>query len=730
MLASGTNGPLLEGRLRRLLNEAGAGIFFLDHAGRFIRVNTAMEDRLGYGSGELEHRPALDLLHPEDRNVMADMLRDMTGGKRTAGRRQLRYQMKDGTVYWGDMSLSLVLDENRQFEAVIGVVIDINAQKLAEDKLRAGEEWYRRVFEKSGAASIIVGPDMTIVMSNEEFEKLTGYAKPEIEGRMKWSEVVAPEDVEMMSRYHFARRTPGGSPPAEYHCRIVKRTGETRHIFMKVGMLPDGRCSVASFMDITALETATAALTESKARLTAIVEAAKAGIYTVNRNHTIEFMNKALMDRLGEDATGRRCFQAIYGLHHPCPWCGWETVFSGRAARREFENPEDRRWYDAMMSPIKDASGMVTGFEAVVVDITDRKQAQQALEEREASLSRENLRLKSGIRDRFRLGPMVGRSRAMQQVYEMILNAAATDANAIVYGESGTGKELAARAVHHMSERKDAAFVVVNCGAVPESLMESEFFGHRKGAFTGADRDKPGVLDQADGGTLFLDEIGELGLAMQVKLLRVIEGMGFRPVGGDRMHHPKVRIIGATHRDLTERVRAGAMREDFYYRVHVIPIHLPPLRDRKEDIPLLMEKFLQVYAIRGPVPPVTGEMLDAAHAYHWPGNVRELQNVLHRYVTLGRFEVPNALKNPKPAPPEPSPDLEAAAGHDDPKHSLAERLASYERQAIMSALAQHRWHRGKAAESLGIHRRTLFKKMKNLGIDHADNGNDRSHYPN
>ena len=475
-------------------------------------------------------------------------------------------------------------------------------------------ELYRSVFEKSGAASIIIEPDMTIVMSNEEFEKLTGYAKHEIEGRMKWSEVVAPEDLEMMSRYHYHRRVPGGQAPAEYECRIINRAGEIRDIFIKVAMLPGGRQSIASFMDIT-----------------------------------------------------------------------------------------------------------------------ERKQAQKYLEEREVYLSRENVRLKSGIRDRFRFGPIVGKSRPMQQVYEMILQAAATDATAIVCGESGTGKELVARAIHDMSERKSAAFVAVNCGAVPENLLESEFFGHKKGAFTGADQDKAGYLDQADGGTLFLDEIGELGPGMQVKLLRVIEGMGFQPVGGGRMHHPKVRIIGATHRDLAERVREGGMRPDFYYRIHVIPIHLPPLRDRKEDIPLLIEKFLQLYAIRGPVPPVTGKMLDAALAYNWPGNVRELQNVLHRYVTLGRFEVPHILEPDKRLKPERGlPDdirqgaIESASGSDGRKRPLLMRVENYERREILQALDQHQWHRGRAAESLGIHRRTLFKKIKKLGIDRAFIGNNRS----
>jgi DNA-binding NtrC family response regulator len=199
------------------------------------------------------------------------------------------------------------------------------------------------------------------------------------------------------------------------------------------------------------------------------------------------------------------------------------------------------------------------------------------------------------------------------------------------------------------------------------------------------------------------------------------------------MHHPDVRIIGATNRNLTDQVLEGRMREDFYYRIHVIPIHLPPLRDRKEDIPLLIEKFLQLYAIRGPVPPVTGEMLDAANACDWPGNVRELQNVLHRYVVLGRFEVPNRVKpdsrvnlvkpvfdGVRQAAEEPAPIA------DDQKMTLPERVENYERREIQRALSRCQWHRGRAANSLGIHRRTLFKKIKKFGIDNAFIENDNS----
>jgi len=710
-----------EQRLIRILDDAGAGIFFLGQTGRFIRTNAAMCHRLLYAPGSLEGRDALDLLYEKDADALKNILREMAAGKRTAYRIQIRYRRKDGSLFWGYMSLALIQSKEKKFETIIGVVFDINEQKQAQEKLKISEERYRRIFDKSGAASIIIESDMTISMANEEFEKLTGYQTGEIEHQMKWSAFIAPDDLEKMKFYHRQRRIPGEKAPDEYECKIINRSGEVRDIFIKVGMLPDGIRSIASFMDITSLKKTTSALKDSEAKLLAIIEAAEGLIYTCNPDYILEFMNKALIDKVGKDAIGSFCFQALYQRDSQCPWCSWQDVLSGNSVRKEFESPADHRWYDAMMSPIFDGDGSVSRFEAFLIDITERKQAEKELMEREVYLRKENVRLKSSIRDRFRFGDIIGKSPVMQQVYELILNAAATDANVIIYGESGTGKELVAKAVHNMSERSKNAFVVVNCGAIPENLLESEFFGYTKGAFTGAERNKHGYLDLADGGTLFLDELGEIGLNMQVKLLRVIEGMGYRPVGGEKMHHPDIRIVAATNRDLSDRVRNGKMREDFYYRIHVIPIHLPPLRDRKEDIPLLIDHFIQTYRDRNKLPQISGKMMDAAQGYDWPGNIRELQNVLHRYVTLNRFDLMDISLKQGGAGKRKNIESGMAddTGVESLKTTLPASVEAYEKQLIFDALEKNQWHRGKAARGLGIHRRTLFKKIKKYQIDHS-----------
>ncbi len=346
--------------------------------------------------------------------------------------------------------------------------------------------------------------------------------------------------------------------------------------------------------------------------------------------------------------------------------------------------------------------GGSNGAERHLAEDLTRKESEQHLRE-------ENVLLRSSLRERYRFGAIIGKSPAMQRVYEMILNAAGTDANVILYGESGTGKELVARAIHETSRRKSASFVPVNCGAIPETLMESEFFGYRKGAFTGAVIDKHGFLDLAHGGTLFLDELGDIGHSMQVKLLRAIDGGGYTPVGGTQARVPDLRIIAATNRDILDQVRRGSVREDFFYRIHVIPIHLPPLRERCEDIPLLVEHFIAKFRT-SEAPPVTPRVLEKLMAHDWPGNVRELQNTVYRYLTLKKLDFAGSVRPAQEVPQTGGFMPEPAGGNLDAMVEL------FEKKLILRALERHRWQREITAEALGIHRKTLFTKMKRYGL--------------
>jgi two-component system response regulator HydG len=306
---------------------------------------------------------------------------------------------------------------------------------------------------------------------------------------------------------------------------------------------------------------------------------------------------------------------------------------------------------------------------------------------------------------------IVGTSPAIRQTIELTRRAAASDATVLVTGESGTGKELVARALHRCSPRANAPFVALNCSAVPAPLLESELFGHVRGAFTDARRGRAGLFVQAGAGTLFLDEIGEMPLDMQAKLLRALQERTVRPVGADEEQPFACRIVAATNRDLAQMIRQGAFREDLFYRLNVIPVTLPPLRERREDIPLLAEHFLARFAKRqGHVLRLSPATMERLLRYPWPGNVRELENAMERAAILAQAD----MIEPGDLPPHVTAGLALGPA---PSLGSPQTLAETERILIMQTLERSGWNHSRTAESLGIGRTTLWRKLKEYGID-------------
>ncbi len=361
---------------------------------------------------------------------------------------------------------------------------------------------------------------------------------------------------------------------------------------------------------------------------------------------------------------------------------------------------KQEKWVWEQGAGIYDEKGNLRGMEGFISDVTEKQKKTLALE-------LENRRLKSKFIHSRRFDDIIGGSPAMQMVYKRILKAAAQDDNIIIYGASGTGKELVARSIHTNSNRSQGNFVPVNCGAIHESLFESEFFGHKKGAFSGATTDKIGLLDRANGGTLFLDELGEISLGMQVKLLRVMDGNGYIPVGGTRVKKPNIRFVAATNRDLKKMVRNKKVREDFFFRIHIIPITLPPLSQRKEDIPLLIQHFLDAYPRNDQMPPVTDDIINTMKDYHWPGNIRQLQNVLYQYLTLGQLEFLDPMDGDKQL--QKNQNMETT-------ETLRSAIEKFEKEFIEKTLARCEHRKLKAAETLGVDRKTLFRKIKHYNI--------------
>jgi DNA-binding NtrC family response regulator len=326
-------------------------------------------------------------------------------------------------------------------------------------------------------------------------------------------------------------------------------------------------------------------------------------------------------------------------------------------------------------------------------------------------LQAENIQLKQKLQDKYKFANIIGRSKKMQDLFELVESVAASEANILIQGENGTGKELIANAIHYNSKRSKGPFIKINCAAIPKDLIESELFGYKKGAFTGATMDKEGLLEMAEGGSLLLDEIGEMPSYLQTKLLRVLQEREYRPIGSERIVHVDFRLICATNIDLEAGLREGKLREDLYFRINTITLRVPPLRERTEDIPLLCDYFLDRFRQRYQKNVKT----IAPTAYHllirnrWPGNVRELENAIERGVLVAKGTEIAVGDLPESIREETSPSQEFVI----PPHRT---LAEIERMAILQTLQRTNWNKQEAAQILGLYRPTLYSKMKKHDI--------------
>ncbi|WP_037572423.1 nif-specific transcriptional activator NifA [Spirochaeta cellobiosiphila] len=351
-------------------------------------------------------------------------------------------------------------------------------------------------------------------------------------------------------------------------------------------------------------------------------------------------------------------------------------------------------------------------FSIVASMIAQAVKIRQSLQEERQKLMEENSRLKHELQEKFRPANIIGSSPTMQAVFDLIAQVCKSEATVLIRGESGTGKELVAHAIHYNSYRAQGPFIKVNCAALPETVIESELFGHEKGAFTGAINTRKGRFEMADGGTIFLDEIGDLAPMTQVKLLRVLQEQEFERVGGNKTIRTNVRIIAATNRNLEEAMITHDFREDLYYRLNVFPIHIPPLRDRRTDIMLLTDYFVEKYASKNhkAIRRISTSAIDLLTSYHWPGNVRELENCIERAVLMSSDEVIHAHHLP--------PSLQSAESTGTSfSGTLAETLDNMEREIILDSLKTSRGNMAKSARALGITERIMGLRVKKHGID-------------
>jgi len=441
----------------------------------------------------------------------------------------------------------------------------------------------------------------------------------------------------------------------------------------------------------------------SKETTQVILESISDGVFTVDHNWMVTSFNRAAEQITGvsrEEAIGRHCSEVFRTsiCEADCALKGTmktgvpvinKSVFIIDAGGRRI--------------PISISTALLRNEKGDIIGGVETFRDLSLVEE-----------LRNELKGKFRAGDLVSRSETMRRVFDMLPQVAASDSTVLIQGETGTGKELLARALHSMSSRSDKPFVAVNCGALPDTLLESELFGYKAGAFTGAERDKPGRFAMAEGGTILLDEIGEVSSALQVKMLRVLQERTYEPLGGTKSVTANVRVITSSNRNLETMTKKGKFRSDLYFRINIVKLEMPPLRKRKEDIPLLVENFIarfnriQEKCITG----VSSDVMSLLMAHDYPGNIRELENIIEHAFVLCK----DGYIEQKHLPDNYRMQFKSSVA----SGTLAASLRLFESQTIRDALKRNNYNRLATAKELGIHKSTLFRRMKDLGIPLPD----------
>jgi len=518
-----------------------------------------------------------------------------------------------------------------------------DANRPEERLLRVSELRYRRLFETAKDGILILDAKTgKITDANPFLILLLGYSLDELIGVQLW-EIDPFKDIQEC-KLAFAELQE--KEYIRYEC-LPLETKDGRSIAVEFvsniyALSPGVRVIQCNIRDITKRKQMEEALRQSEERFRLALKNSGIAVFSQDRDLRYAWSYSSA-SRMGEHI--ERTLDEILETADAASdtEVRRQVLETGVAARTEMQIAYGGRkhYYDVAIDPVLDSAGAVVGLTGVRIDVTELREITEALREAKEKLTEEKLYLEQEIDEEMEFGEIVGRSKASQAVMKHVRTVAPTDATVLLLGETGTGKEMVARAIHQASKRHETSLIKMNCAAIPSGLLESELFGHEKGAFTSAVNKKIGRLELADKGTLFLDEIGEVPLELQPKLLRVLQDQTFERVGGVMTLKVNFRLIAATNRDLEEAVRDREFREDLYYRLKVFPIRIPPLRERREDISLLVEHFVKKFALRmkRSITSIPKKTMDALKGWDWPGNVRELENVIERAVILTQGSV-------------------------------------------------------------------------------------------
>jgi formate hydrogenlyase transcriptional activator len=597
----------------------------------------------------------------------------------------------------------------------VGAVMDVTAAKKAEERILQNESELRLTIETIPAFVGTALPDGSVDFVSQSWLDYTGLSREEWLG-WGWMKVTHPEDLDRSVENWRTALAVG--QPIESELRVRQANGEYRWFLGRNVPLRDEKGNVVKWygtlLDIEDRKRAELKLRQDEQEFRRIVDAIPHAIHVLKPDGSFLYANQAVLDYTGFTMEEVMAPDYRTRVFHP------EDLEKIREERQKalsrglpFEQEQrgrrsdgQYRWFLIHYNPLRDEQGQIIRWYATGIDIEDRKRAEERMRN-------ENLALREEIDRSSMFEEIVGTSPALQTVLSRVSKVAPTDSTVLITGDTGTGKELVARAIHRRSQRSSHAFVSVNCAAIPRDLIASELFGHEKGSFTGAMQRRLGRFELADGGTLFLDEVGELPLETQITLLRVLQEREFERVGGSQPIRADVRVIAATNRDLETAISSGAFRRDLYYRLNVFPIEIPTLAERKEDIPVLVEYFIDRYARKAgkKIRIIEKNTLELLQSYSWPGNIRELQNVIERSVIVCDTETfsvdPSWLS------------IESSRAR-SASQPLARMSAVQEKQKIEAALAESAGRvsgPSGAAAVLGIPASTLESKIRSLKIN-------------